>query len=57
MKRIFSLLVVTLGTCGVYAQSMGDAFEQFKAQQNSKFNQFKSDKQTEFDAFCKRVND
>lgn len=57
MKRLFFFLITTLGTCGVYAQSMNDAFEQFKQQQNSKFNQFKTDKQAEFDAFRKRVND
>lgn len=57
MKRIFFFLITMLGTCGVYAQSMNDAFEQFKQQQNSKFNQFKQDKQAEFDAFRKRVNE
>lgn len=57
MKRLFFFLVTTIGACGLYAQSMGDAFEQFKAQQNSKFNQFKQDKQAEFDAFRKRVNE
>ena len=57
MKRLFFLLATILCTYGVYAQSMNDAFEQFKQQQNSKFNQFKSDKQAEFDAFRKRVNE
>ncbi len=57
MKRLFFLLATTLGTCGMYAQSMSDAFEQFKQKQSTTFNQFKQDKQAEFDTFRKRVND
>ena len=56
MKKNLLLILASLLTLTLFAQTNDDSFEKFRQQQSAQFNQFRNDQQAQFDAFRKKIN-